>query len=952
MPATSVPVDVSSPYVAVDVTDDFTLRLVQEDTARKSWRTKLEFVTDFLSQEDVPITLHHLTSIATYLNFINAGEIVCQEDGRHMRPNHHALMAKKIDLVLSRLTNPQTSFLTRRIYPLLPSYRGSFTVSVPLTRIRDIAHRNDIPQDLKNEIKHKLQNKLHRCAGPEDLRTCEDILSRITAPGAHFSGDFVNQFTIFHQELREFFNASSLDDRLNDVRSMADVDQDIKGLIQSFLEHKNNHSTRLETRINSLTALRERCVSFIKTRTADGSTDEVVQQVRLAEIALEDVSFVMFSEWINSLTDSAQAGWDEPLRALLFLLRNLELSQLQPEECAVIQADVTQFQQKLSMTDTTSNGHIGNGLSNGHAAAMSRDDLLRLKAALDRSVRISNNFSETVFSTFQSQVEQLGQALGIPRPVYQIFSEGTIRSHLTFQLAKVVSLLLKRVRSAASLPPWECIVPGRVRGKLRRARRMADITSKVESEGDYVIIVDFADGDEEIPTGVSGIILGHDLPHLSHLAVRARQSGAVFAASDHRETFEALKREFEEYNGQTVELQVSVDRVALSKIKCFKSPNRGRGSPSPVVLTRLNGTIPPQMSLNGDGEGSGRAVPAPVDLNVTRMLPIAEASRSSSGAKASAALLLEKLCHIQGSTFKTPRSAVLPYGCMRTVLNGTAGIEEYNAKIDNLVAIQGVEGCEPVAQFLREWVQRKVTIPSDVIQSIQKAFKGASRIMVRSSANVEDLEKISGAGLYDSVADVDVTSPEAVSKAILTVWSSLWSKRATISRQQARMDHHNAHMAVLLQEMIPAQQSFILHTLNPLNGRADEVYMEVAVGMGETLASAEQRGTPYRLVYNSTNHTATTLSFANYSFSLHPADEHRRKENGQETVGFLYSKVVDYSQQVLTTNDTSRHNLAIRLGEIGKDIDNYFGCPQDIEGVLLDDEVYIVQSRPQPLANQ
>jgi hypothetical protein len=30
---------------------------------------------------------------------------------------------------------------------------------------RDIAHRNDIPQDLKNEIKHTLQNKLHRSAG-------------------------------------------------------------------------------------------------------------------------------------------------------------------------------------------------------------------------------------------------------------------------------------------------------------------------------------------------------------------------------------------------------------------------------------------------------------------------------------------------------------------------------------------------------------------------------------------------------------------------------------------------------------------------------------------------------------------------------------------------------------------------------------------------------------------
>lgn len=47
----------------------------------------------------------------------------------------------------------------------LPSFTEAFTASVPLTRIRDIAHRNDIPSDLKREIKHTLQNKLHRNAG-------------------------------------------------------------------------------------------------------------------------------------------------------------------------------------------------------------------------------------------------------------------------------------------------------------------------------------------------------------------------------------------------------------------------------------------------------------------------------------------------------------------------------------------------------------------------------------------------------------------------------------------------------------------------------------------------------------------------------------------------------------------------------------------------------------------
>ena len=35
--------------------------------------------------------------------------------------------------------------------------------------------RSDIPKHLKDDIKHNLQNKLHRCAGPEDLVTAERI---------------------------------------------------------------------------------------------------------------------------------------------------------------------------------------------------------------------------------------------------------------------------------------------------------------------------------------------------------------------------------------------------------------------------------------------------------------------------------------------------------------------------------------------------------------------------------------------------------------------------------------------------------------------------------------------------------------------------------------------------------------------------------------------------------
>ena len=48
----------------------------------------------------------------------------------------------------------------RKVHTKLPSFTEQYTQSTPLTRIRDIAHRNDIPHELKQEIKHTIQARL------------------------------------------------------------------------------------------------------------------------------------------------------------------------------------------------------------------------------------------------------------------------------------------------------------------------------------------------------------------------------------------------------------------------------------------------------------------------------------------------------------------------------------------------------------------------------------------------------------------------------------------------------------------------------------------------------------------------------------------------------------------------------------------------------------------------
>ena len=114
--------------------------------------------------------------------------------------------------------------------------------TVPLTRIRDIAHRNDIPHDLKNEIKNTLQNKLHRCADPGDLRTCENIMERIR-PDHSLSGDFKHQMEIFYGELKEFFNAVNLDKLLDTAIWGKNGNEIDKDLLNHFLSLKRDQNT-------------------------------------------------------------------------------------------------------------------------------------------------------------------------------------------------------------------------------------------------------------------------------------------------------------------------------------------------------------------------------------------------------------------------------------------------------------------------------------------------------------------------------------------------------------------------------------------------------------------------------------------------------------------------------------------------------------------------------------
>ncbi len=903
--------------------NDFADALVAADRRCKSWREKLDFVHGLLAGETTPLRTEQLVDIAIYLRFLGTGQVQCAEDGRHFRPAHHARIALQIQERLAKLSGPDTAWIARKIHPWLPSSSRAFQRAEPLTRIRDIAHRNDIPADLKREIKHSLQNKLHRCAGPEDLATSAALLERITSPGANYSSAFVEQFRVFHEELKEFFNARSLDERLNALLPRVDAPE--AGIIRSFLREKAG--TTLSSRLNALrflTELRRACLEL-----AGKNPRLESQELLLADIGLEDFAFVLLSEIISALDvlpirtgelDPVSAGartvpdrsglqkteaiphpgaslsslllragtargpasadaWMTLLDTLLLTVANLAMSRIEPEECGAIESELRVWRQVFDPSE--------------------REQLLRLKATTDRARRVAEDYSDRVMALFPGRVERLGSALGVAEHAIRVFCDAEIRGSLVFQLSRLVSSLLRRVREKLDLPAWDVVVTGRAVGCVKVASRLEELGQDCPEP--VVVLLQKAEGDEEIPRGIAGIVLGHDIPHLSHLGVRARQAGVVFVTSEEEERLQELRR----LQGQSISLTATADKVGWERAGGPGFPE-GRRDPVRPQAVRLAPERP--------------------------WIPLEQVVAENGGGKAAGARRLAELARRDGAGFKTPTALAVPFGVMEAAFLAAPSLEAERRQL-----LSRIEGLTPpdftnAAKDLRGLIQR-LTVPGEIAAAVASKFGEYGRLIVRSSANCEDSEELAGAGLYESIANV---APSDVLAAVRAVWASLWTQRAAVSRRRAGIPQDQAHMAVLIEQMLTPDFSFVLHTVNPINQHPREVYAEIAVGFGETLASAAARGSPYRLVCDKTSGETVTLALASFSQALWP----------QPGGGWL-RKTVDYSRVPLSRECHARVRLGRRVAAIGRWVEDAFQGPQDIEGVVVADEIYLVQARPQ-----
>ncbi|MET9604111.1 rifamycin-inactivating phosphotransferase [Streptomyces sp. NPDC006512] len=222
-----------------------------------------------------------------------------------------------------------------------------------------------------------------------------------------------------------------------------------------------------------------------------------------------------------------------------------------------------------------------------------------------------------------------------------------------------------------------------------------------------------------------------------------------------------------------------------------------------------------------------------------------------------------------------------------------------------------------------------IAIPGDLAEAITGALSRLGErtpCAVRSSATAEDLPTASFAGQQDTY--LNVVGPAAVLRHVSRCWASLFTERAVAYRQRNGIDHRTVHMAVVVQRMVFPEAAGVLFTADPVTGNRKVATVDAGFGLGEALVSGLVNPDVFKVRHGEV--VEKTIAAKQRALHALPA-------------GGTREVAVDARRQEQPALTDAQ---AVRLVQLGRQIEAHFGRPQDVEWCLVDDGFHIVQSRP------
>ncbi|WP_419660270.1 PpsAB: phenylphosphate synthase, subunits alpha + beta [Desulfosarcina variabilis str. Montpellier] len=210
-------------------------------------------------------------------------------------------------------------------------------------------------------------------------------------------------------------------------------------------------------------------------------------------------------------------------------------------------------------------------------------------------------------------------------------------------------------------------------------------------------------------------------------------------------------------------------------------------------------------------------------------------------------------------------------------------------------------------------------VTANVSRALSRLCPNAEAVAVRSSAVDEDGSQHSFAGQLSSYLFVALND---VPERIADVWRSGYSPRVLAYRREMNLTPAPTPPAVLVQRMVDADAAGVAFSADPVTGRRGIAVVSAVPGIGEALVSGEIDADTWRV-----DRKSRVIERA-----LTGSDEKEDAADGHDPLKKRTGCLTDQQARAVA-------GLARRAAR-------YFGCPQDIEWAIQNDQVYLLQARP------
>lgn len=229
-------------------------------------------------------------------------------------------------------------------------------------------------------------------------------------------------------------------------------------------------------------------------------------------------------------------------------------------------------------------------------------------------------------------------------------------------------------------------------------------------------------------------------------------------------------------------------------------------------------------------------------------------------------------------------------------------------------------------------------------------------LVCRSSANYEDQNQRSAAGLYKSVLGVPRRA-SSIAQAIKIVWASLFNDAALKYTANQGIDPYNLSISVIIQETIPAYAAGVAFSIDPLSPKSNRAVIEATLGLGTALVSGIIE--PDRFTVSSGGIISSEIVRKRYMFWVQPGLDSQLpgdrfgitlRESHYQAVFLKYALGnIAFVRPVPPLCDipSLADNEVMRIMQLIKDVQNLPWINEvDIEWALSSTNLYAIQARP------